>query len=516
MNKPRRNWLVIGITIVGVLVLAYPPTWGQLTTAAGPDGYAHSIFGYIADRFNGVINVKDPAYGARCDGSSFDDTSAFVAAIQAAGSQKAIHVPKGTCKITSELLFAADRFRFYGDGINITILNFAPTANGSMIKVSKGASITFQPSIHGMTLTSQDTTYTKVALDIWDVSEMQIRDLSIAGANSYWRGNGSIGLRTQGREFTTIKNVTIFAEKPMVLADNPNHTIDMDHFHFQDLYLAGYSGTNYPLITANSGMNITNTTFDGAQAWVGGAGGFYWNDTTSSISSYALTFKNVRDEQTTDANSWLFYFGRNQSLYGLRLENIYVDPNHKGIYLRNVFGATLDNYTFTGSGVALDYNGSNWGLDGRGCFFLGGSTVTIAGQNLVHAGPKYPVTAPLPSSFRFHNAALVTQTTFSSTAVTQPIITVANNGTAVLGGSTMTGTLLVTSSAGDSAMVSIGGAAATTVEMSDPGSKFSVTQGTASSTNISWVSGTARYTLENKSGASLNYSLMFMGAYEGF
>lgn len=516
MNKPRRNWLVIGITIVGVLVLVYPPTWGQLTTAAGPDGYAHSIFGYIADRFNGVINVKDPAYGARCDGSSFDDTSAFVAAIQAAGSQKAIHVPKGTCKITSELLFTADRFRFYGDGVNITILNFAPTANGSLIKVSNGVGINFQSSIYGMTLTSQDTTYMKVALDIWDVSEMQIRDVSIAGANSYWRGSGSIGLRTQGREFTTIRNVTIFAEKPVVLADNPNHTIDMDHFHFQDLYLAGYSGTNYPLITANSGMNITNTTFDGAQAWVGGAGGFYWNDTTSSIASYALTFKNIRDEQTTDANSWLFYFGRNQSLYGLRLENIYVDPNHKGIYMRNVFGSTLDGFIFTGSGVALDYNGSNWGLDARGCFFLGSSTVIIAGQNLVHAGPKYPTTAPLPSSFRYHNAALATQTQFTSAAVSQPILTVANAATSVLGGATMTGVLDVVNSAGYSSRFQIGGPLAATVEIADPSSQYSNTKNSASMTNVYWDSGVARYVLQNNSGGALNYSVMLHGVYEGF
>jgi hypothetical protein len=80
----------------------------------------------------------------------------------------------------------------------------------------------------------------------------------------------------------------------------------------------------------------------------------------------------------------------------------------------------------------------------------------------------------------------------------------------------MTGLLFVTNSAGDSAIYNIGGAAATTVEISDPSNKYSVTQGTATSTNISWVSGTARYTLQNNSGGSLTYSLMLHGAYEGF
>ncbi len=462
-----------------------------------------------------VINVKDGAYGAIGDGSA-DDTAAFVAAIAAAGAQDTIYVPKGTYKITSELLFSSDRFRFIGEGINLSILVFTPAIAGSLIRVSNGASINFQSVIKGFTLTSQNTTLKKVALDIWDVSEMQIEDISIAGANSYWRGASSVGLRTQGREFTTIRNLTIFADMPIQISDNPNSNIDLDHFHFQDLYLAGYASAAKPLITVDTGRNLTDITFDGAQAWVGGAGGFYWNDTTSSIPSYALTFKNVRDEQTTDVNSWLFYFGRNQSLYGLRLENIYVDPNHKGIYMRNIFGATLDNYTFTGTGVALDYNGSNWGLDARGCFFLAGSTVTIAGQNLVHAGPKYPVTAPLPSSFRYHNAALATQTQFTSAALSQPILTVANNATAVLGTATMEGLLLITDSAGNSAIFSIGGAAAATAEMSDPGNKYSVTQTTASMTNISWVSGTGRYTLQNNSGGALTYSIMLLGAYEGF
>lgn len=462
-----------------------------------------------------VINVKDGAYGAIGDGSA-DDTAAFVAAIAAAGAQDTIYVPKGTYKITSELLFSSDRFRFIGEGINLSILEFTPAIAGSLIRVSNGASINFQSVIKGFTLTSQNTTLKKVALDIWDVSEMQIEDISIAGANGYWRGASSVGLRTQGRELTTIKNVTIYADKPIQISDNPNHTIDIDHFHFQDCCLAGYASAQQPLITIDSGVNLSDVTFDGAQAWVGGAGGLYWNDTTSAIASYGLTIKNVRTEQTVNPSSWAIYLGRNQSLYGLRIENLYLDPNTKGIYMRNIFGGTLDNVTFNGSGVALDYNGSNWGLDGRGCFFLGGSTVTIAGQNLVHAGPKYPADAPLPSSFRFHNAALATQTNFTSAAVSQPILTVANNEAAVLGTATMKGLLLITDSAGNSAIFSIGGAAATTVEMSDPSNKYSVTQGTGSMTNISWVSGTARYTLQNNSGGSLTYSIMLLGAYEGF
>lgn len=463
-----------------------------------------------------IINVKDAAYGATGDGTT-DDTAAFVAAIAAAGSQNTVYAPKGTYKIVSELLFSSNRVRFIGDGENITIFDFAPTAAGSFIRVSNGAALNVESVISGFSITSQDTTYKKVALDIWDVSEMQISDISIYGANSYWRGANSVGLRTQGREFTTIRNMTIFADMPIQISDNPNNAIDLDHFHFQDIYLGGYAGSAKPLITVDTGLNITDMTWDGAQAWVGGAGGFYMDDTTASSSSYGWTFKNVRTEQMQSAASWAFYIKKNDAIYNLRLENVYTDPATKGLYLRKVYTTTLDNFSFSGGGVALDYDGTNWGLDGRGCYFGAASTIVISEQNLVHAGPKYPATAPLPSSFRYHNANLLTtQTEFTSAGLSHHIVSVANNATVELGYATMKGILLITNSAGQSAIFSLAGSGAATVEMLDPASKYSITQTTASMTNISWVSLDARYELENKSGGTLTYSYMLLGAYEGF
>lgn len=433
-----------------------------------------------------------------------------------ATTQGTVQLKGGVFNTSSEIVINHDRVRLVGEGINQTIINYTPTANGSCIKVSNGAAINFQSAVSGLTITSQDTTYKKVALDIWDVSEMQIEDISIAGANGYWRGASSVGLRTQGRELTTIKNVTIYAEKPIQISDNPNHTIDIDHFHFQDCCLAGYASAQQPLITIDSGINLSDVTFDGAQAWVGGAGGLYWNDTTSTIASYGLTIKNVRTEQTVNPASWAIYLGRNQSLYSLRLENVYVDPNQKGLYLRNCYGTTLDNFTFTGSGVALDVNGTNWGLDARGCFFLGGSTVNLVSQNLVAAGPKYPVLAPLPSAFRLHNAALATQTNFTSASISQPFLAVEHNAVAVLGFGTMKGIILLTSSAGQSALYSIPGGGLPPIEMSDPSDTYSATSGMTPSSNVYWAANSGRYVLENKSGGPLKYSMMLVGSYEGF
>jgi hypothetical protein len=460
-----------------------------------------------------ILNVRDPQFGA-VGNDITDDTNAIKAALAAAGAQSTVYIPKGTYKVTSEILVSLDRVRLVGDGVNQTILKFYPTASGSLLKVSNGAAINFQSGIYGMTITSQDTTYQKVALDLWDVSELQIRDISIAGANGYWRGGGgSIGVRTQGREFSTFKNLTVFAEKPLVIAGNPNHTIDIDHFHFDDLYLSGYGA--FPLITVDSGVNLSNVTFDGAQPWVGGTHAFYWNDTASTFSSYNLAINNVRTEQAADLNGWSVYIARNQSLYGLTLRNFYTDARN-GFYLRNVYNAVMDAVTYTGPRVALDYNGTNWGLTGRGCYFLAGSTATIAGQNMVWAAPKFPATAPLPSAFQFHNAVLAPQTTFMSAGLSQPVLTLPHNGVTSLGFGTMKGVLSVTTSGGDSAMLSLAGEVHAVVKMSDPNSRFAVTSGSAGTTNVYWNPASARYVLENKSGDTLKYSLVLLGVNEGF
>lgn len=460
------------------------------------------------------INITDPPFSANGN-DGIDDTAAFNMAIQAAGSMRKIYLPKGKYIVSSELLINNDRVRIAGEGVNITVIDFRPITDGALFKVSNGAAINFQSMISGMTLTSQDTTHTKIALDIWDVSEFDLYDISIAGANGHWQGAGSVGLQTHGREATRVKKLTIFAEKPVQISDNPNHLIDIDHWHFEDLYLAS-NIIGSPLITIDSGVNLTDTTFDGIQPLVGGAGIFYWNDTTSTISSYGLSISNVRGEQTTNANSWMIYIKHNVALYGLHLTNLHSDPGNHGLYLRKIFSGTIRGFEFTGPGVALDYDQSNWGLDVSGSYFLAGSTVNLTGQRVVNAVPKFPVSAPLPSSFSLHNAALSTQTVFSDAAVSQPIVTVADNAMAVLGQGTLMGLLAITSSAGETALYSLSGAAHTTIEIADTAAKYSAVANTPLSTNIYWDTSAARYLLQNRSGGMLKYSLMLFGAYEGF
>ena len=45
---------------------------------------------------------------------------------------------------------------------------------------------------------------------------------------------------------------------------------------------------------------------------------------------------------------------------------------------------------------------------------------------------------------------------------------------------------------------------------------YSATPGMTPSSNVYWSSNSGRYVLENKSGGPLKYSMMLVGAYEGF
>ncbi|MEW6428414.1 MAG: hypothetical protein AB1568_10305 [Thermodesulfobacteriota bacterium] len=53
----------------------------------------------------------------------------------------------------------------------------------------------------------------------------------------------------------------------------------------------------HPIIEVASGTNLSNVTFDGYQAWVGGNGGFLWDSsTTPGGNAINLSFQNVRWE----------------------------------------------------------------------------------------------------------------------------------------------------------------------------------------------------------------------------
>jgi hypothetical protein len=71
-----------------------------------------------------------------------------------------------------------------------------------------------------MSIRSTDTTYRKIGLDLQDVSEFSLIDVSIS--NMVDSSYSSIGLLLRGRDTSSFINLHIYADTPMQISPNPN------------------------------------------------------------------------------------------------------------------------------------------------------------------------------------------------------------------------------------------------------------------------------------------------------
>lgn len=304
----------------------------------------------ISDGFGDYVSVKD--FGAIGDGSH-DDTAAIQAAVNYKNGFLAIFFPPGTYKVTSTITFAYDRYYVYGCG-RATLINFVPSADDVLFYVEKGdLSSSVQNTFRDLTFYSSNATYTKIAFEVIDQSQCVFENLHTT--SPHWYGGTSTFLWVKGRDTTTVKGLNAYANLPLRISPIPGtHSgifIGLDHWHFSDLYIAS---PNAPLITIDSGTNLTNVTFDGYQAWVLGTYGVYWNDTTSSAVSYAVSFKNVRWEQAVGAAGYCYYLSHNTGLQQLRIENSYATAEANCLYFRRVNNYTIDGLYYIGHNVAAD------------------------------------------------------------------------------------------------------------------------------------------------------------------
>ncbi len=237
-------------------------------------------------------------------------------------------------------------------------------------------------SLRSLSILSADTTYRKVGVSLVDVSIFHLADVQVGTLNA-WTGNTSRGLWVQGREISTIERATFAADIPIQISDNPNNSIDIDHFVFRDLYLIGslasgtYGSGDQPCVLIDSGVNLTNVTFDGDQTWTQNSDGLRWIDTTTAQGSLNLRLQNIRWEQSTNASGYVIRIEHNYVLDGLMIENVYGGLLSNGLYLRTVRRATVKNFYFVragGTGLNSDTTVSPLTLEN--VFFQTGATVS--------------------------------------------------------------------------------------------------------------------------------------------
>jgi hypothetical protein len=459
------------------------------------------------------FNVLD--YGADPTGIA-DSTSAIQAAITAAGSQSTVFIPKGSYKVTSQILVSNQRVHLIGAGSWATQIVFAPSATSTCIKLSAGASVLNQGSLRGISFYSNDSTYTKTAIEIIDVSGYFVDDIVIGGSvtvsgSSFWSGANSIGINLKGREASKISRFYCYADRPIVISPNPNNSISLDHFHFQDLYLVANAN---PLVEVLTGCNLTQITFDGYQAWVLGTHGFYWNDTTSTQISAGLSFYNVRLEQGTSASSNMFYLSHNYGLQQISFKSCYGGLERKGYYLRNCYSVMLDTCYFVGTtNEAFNVNSTVGEAKIQNCFWQAGSTASVTGQRIIVASPKDPNTGALPPNIEYDQEANNARNEIHDGVISSTAISLATGSVTSLGPSGVTAIITISTSEGVNAIYALNGTNNATAEISDPNGFFSTVAGTASSTNIYWSSANSRYELQNNRGLTVRYVVVPFGSY---
>jgi hypothetical protein len=359
-----------------------------------------------------AVQVAGAATGGA--GTSGSPWTGWDTALFASGgvANTAYYFAPGVYSFSGTITLSAGSMAWIGSGKLVSILNY--TGSTTAILVSNGAATMDRFTMQDFGFRATNTTAAKVMLDLHDVSNNIYRDLDFGTGTDIVGGPGSICIRTGGRELTTVTHITTRCEKPIVIGDNPNSTIDIDHWHFSDLYLNTVGLANqFPMVTINDGVILTDVIFDGFQAWVGGTYGLYWNETAAAQQSFFLLLKNIRWEQQSGTTGWAIWIDKNATtLRHLHIDNLSADTNTNFIHLRNVSQPTITNVTYAAlaTGKAFLETDSQTIVE-QGLVAVNTATTTYTGQaEAMYIGntaqPIMAVNVPTSMEFRLNPTTL--------------------------------------------------------------------------------------------------------------
>ena len=302
-----------------------------------------------------LVNMRDMSTAG--DGSSGSPWTGWDTAVTSWKGSITYLLPPGHYQLTAPVLLTENATQLVGAGKDATIIHYAPTTSSTtgVLTWASGSQINFRSGGRGFSLVTTNTTNTKVGIKLVDVSGFMLSDVRV-GSDGAWTGTGSIGLLMQGRDASVIEGAELYGDRPLVISNNPNSTVDLDHVMFRDLLLQETIAGANPVVEIESGLNITNVSFDGDQAWYRGNIGLSWIDTATTIRGANLTLQNVRWEQGSDPTGYFVQIEHNTALRNLRLVNLFGALNSRGIRLRNVQAAKLENIQYMGAAIALDLN----------------------------------------------------------------------------------------------------------------------------------------------------------------
>jgi hypothetical protein len=464
-----------------------------------------------------TVSVKD--FGAVGNGVA-DDTVAIQNAINSSTGFLSVYFPTGTYKITSTVTILYDRVMLYGDGSASKIL-FVPTTNAVCFLFDKGSTSSVQNTVCDLTFYSTDTTYTKTAIKLVDVSQCLVQNIHTIFP--HWFGSGSTFLHILGRDSTAIRGLNVFADKPIRVSPIPApHVaagIGIDHFHFSDCYLGNTTSAN-PLITFDDAVIITNVTFDGYQAWVGGSHGFYWNSPTATQASLNLSINNVRWEQAI-SGGYLAYVSATSGLAALSFTNCYsgdgTSVGAKGYFLRSIEQFAFRSVFYAGPSIGLDADAtcSNGNFD----LILNDPTSTLnlsakrltgtirQGGNIFNYSPSVPSGSGNTQNWN-------PSKTLGFSQLEPKTFTVPASSTVTFSEDSLKGLVFIYASLSVSAVMAVNGATRSTrlLVASDAG-WFGTSVG-AANINLYWDSGSSLYKLQVNIASNITFHVVTMGTGE--
>lgn len=306
--------------------------------------------------------------------------------------------------IVTPIVINKDYVWLKGQGLG-TVLNYSPTLSGTSMITYHNPSVTtgcYFGRITDFQIISFDHARVKTAINLIDIGDMEVSGIwfpiwSDVTANS-------IALHTNGRQTSSFHDLRIFADIPIFLDTNPNTALATDHFHFWNLYLIPHPARANVTI---GNIWVTNTTFDGFQAWVGGTHGVtYLAPSPGALHAFGLSFYNVRVEEPQDPAGYNFLINTPSGLTGLVIKNCKMDEGRNGIYARGVETMSLQEVYYPvvtpTSKVAFDVDTTCKSVLISNCRWESGCTQNLNGMSTSYAYTT-PAVSPIPTNALYYS-----------------------------------------------------------------------------------------------------------------
>ena len=494
--------------------------WDSAASEADNGITIFAVSGVLAGRwkrqFVGAIHTR---WGGAYGDNIHDDYQAIQNCIDLASHQGCVCIDPGTYRHTLGFKVPYDRFRLFGDNPDASILNFMPSSSGLVqLAIGNVGNMRNGCSIEGFKLWSDDSSYTKTALNLLDLDIFTAKRIVICGstvvdASMYYSGgSGSIGILTMGRDMHDFDDIAIYADRPLVIDKNANTVsstgIDIDHYHFHDFYPIA---NQHPCIEILTGVNLTQVTFDGYQPWVRGTYGLYWNDTTSTQASNGLKICNVRKEQNQNLTGYSIYIAHNSKLQNLSISNALLDLCN-GIYLRKIDNVSVrDSYYTSTNKEAFNADATVGSIQFDKCFWQAGSTATLTDHNVISADP-FDI-GPLPGRALYNNSTGTSKTSIMDSMLQSTPQTMSTDTILPIGRLGTTGFIFVAISLGVNAIYAFQSATPSMVEVFDNQSWFTPTKDSAGMINLYWSATNNQFEIQNKRAETFTVNWFRIGTY---